>query len=304
MNDTHYRLGLALITASAVAWSTAGLFTRLLALDSWTMLAWRGLFGALGIAVFMVILDRRNAWASALRMGWPGLLFTVCSAVGMMFFITALNHTTVAHVAVIYATIPFTAAALAWLFLGEKPTASAVAASIAAFAGVALMVGLSVEGTIFGDLLALGMTVSMSAMTVIARSFSNMSVLAAAGLSALLAGIVCWPLGAPLAVNGQEFLLLALFGLVNSAVGLGLFTIGARYLPAIETALIGSLDAPLAPLWVWLAFGETPSAATLVGALIVFTAVGIHLVRSAIKRGGAAASRASDRRNDRLADLP
>jgi drug/metabolite transporter (DMT)-like permease len=84
-------------------------------------------------------------------------------------------------------------------------------------------------------------------------------------------------------VNGHEFLLLALFGLVNSAVGLGLFTIGARFLPAIETALIGSLDAPLAPLWVWLAFNETPSTITLIGALIVFTAVGIHLIRSAIK---------------------
>ena len=59
--------------------------------------------------------------------------------------------------------------------------------------------------------------------------------------------------------------------------------LGARFLPAIETALIGSLDAPLAPLWVWLAFDETPSAITLIGALIVFTAVGIHLILSAIK---------------------
>jgi drug/metabolite transporter (DMT)-like permease len=32
--------------------------------------------------------------------------------VGMIFFITSLRHTTVAHVAVIYATIPFVAAAL------------------------------------------------------------------------------------------------------------------------------------------------------------------------------------------------
>jgi drug/metabolite transporter (DMT)-like permease len=49
-------------------------------------------------------------------------------------------------------------------------------------------------------------------------------------------------------------------------------------LPPIETALIGSLDAPLAPLWVWLAFKETPSASTLIGGSIVFAAVGVHLV--------------------------
>jgi hypothetical protein len=39
-----YRLGLILVTASAVAWSLAGLFTRVIPLDNWTILAWRGHF--------------------------------------------------------------------------------------------------------------------------------------------------------------------------------------------------------------------------------------------------------------------
>jgi len=44
-------------------------------------------------------------------------------------------------------------------------------------------------------------------------------------------------------------------GITNSA----LLLLGARYLPAIETALIPALDAPLAPLWVWLFFAESPA---------------------------------------------
>jgi len=76
--------------------------------------------------------------------------------------------------------------------------------------------------------------------------------------------------------SGKDFFGLAIFG-----VGLPLFALGARRLPPIDTALIGSLEAPLAPLWVWLAFGETPSASTLIGGSIVFAAVGIHLVRGA-----------------------
>jgi drug/metabolite transporter (DMT)-like permease len=106
MTDKTYRLGLALISGSAVAWSTAGLFTRILGLSNWTMLVWRGLFGALGIAVFIIILEGRDAWPNFRRMGWPGLLFAVVSAVGMVFFISSLTHTTVAHVAVIYARRP------------------------------------------------------------------------------------------------------------------------------------------------------------------------------------------------------
>jgi drug/metabolite transporter (DMT)-like permease len=278
MNASEYRLGLVLVTASAMAWSTAGFFTRLISLDSWTMLAWRGIFGAIGIALVILITGRRGTWRGARDMGWPGWLFAVVSAIAMVFFITSLRHTTVAHVAVIYATVPFIAAALGWLTMREMPTAGAVLASLAALAGVALMVGLGVEGGLFGDVLAFGMTFSMAAMMVLARRFRDIPVMPAACLSALLSALFCWPVGEPLAVTGHELLLLALFGLVNSAIGLALFTLGARFLPAIETALIGSLDAPLAPLWVWLAFNETPGMATLFGALVVFAAVAVHLI--------------------------
>jgi drug/metabolite transporter (DMT)-like permease len=44
-------------------------------------------------------------------------------------------------------------------------------------------------------------------------------------------------------------------------------------IPAVETALIGALDGPLAPIWVWLAFGETPGVNTIFGGILVFGAV-------------------------------
>lgn len=281
MKPVGYNLGLILVTASAIAWSTAGLFTRLIPLDSWTMLAWRGIFGAIGIAVVILALKRRDAWKEFRRMDWPSWLFAIVSALGMVFFITSLKHTTVAHVAVIYATVPFLAAALGWLVMREKPTPSASIASLGALAGVAVMVGLSIEGGLLGDLLAFGMTLCVASMMVIARHYRDIPIMPAACLSALLSGLVCWPLGEPLAVTGHELFLLALFGIVNSAVGLALFTLGARLLPAIETALIGALDAPLAPLWVWLVFSETPGASTMIGGAIVFVAVVAHLAAGA-----------------------
>jgi drug/metabolite transporter (DMT)-like permease len=281
MKPAGYNLGLILVTASAIAWSTAGLFTRLIPLDSWTMLAWRGIFGAVGIAVVVLALKRLDAWDEFRRMDWPSWLFAIVSAVGMIFFITSLKHTTVAHVAVIYATVPFLAAALGWLVMREKPAASASIASLGALAGVTVMVGLGIEGGLLGDLLAFGMTLCVASMMVIARRYRDTPVMPAACLSALLSGLVCWPLGEPLAVSGHELFLLALFGIVNSAVGLALFTLGAKMLPAIETALIGALDAPLAPLWVWLVFSETPSTITMIGGAIVFIAVAAHLAAGA-----------------------
>lgn len=278
MKLSPYRLGFALVSASAVAWSTAGLFTRLVSVDSWTMLAWRGMLGGLGLAVAITLLPRQGTWRALFGLGWLGWFFVLQSSAGMILFLTALRATTVAHVAVIYATVPFIAAALSWVALRERPAGGAVISSLIALAGVAVMVGLGRDGALTGDLLALGMTFTMAVAMVVARHFPTMPFLHASCVSALLSGLVSWPFGDPLSVSGHDLLLLALFGLTTFAVGLPLFTLGARLLPAIETALIGSIDAPLAPLWVWLAFGETPSASTLIGGSIVFAAVGIHLV--------------------------
>ncbi|MEP7452264.1 DMT family transporter [Phyllobacterium sp. SB3] len=278
-----YKLGLVFVTASAIAWSLAGLFTRVIPLDSWTILAWRGVFGALGLAAVIFMTERHQSWASIFRLDKSGWLFVVVSGVCMVFFITALKETTVAHVAVIYATIPFCAATLGWLVMGERPEIRAVLASVAALAGVSIMVGLGSEGTLFGDLLAFGMTLGMAVLMIIARRHPDISVMPAACLSALFSSIICWPLGDPLAVSSHELLLIALFGIMVSAVGVAFFALGAKLLPPIETALIGSLDAPLAPLWIWIVFGEIPGSSTLIGGCIVFGAVVLHVISGASK---------------------
>jgi drug/metabolite transporter (DMT)-like permease len=287
MRPSAYQLGLIFVTASAIAWSLAGLFTRVIPQDSWTILAWRGIFGSLGIAAVMAFTEHGRIWASFRDMGRAGWLFVAVSALGMVFFISALKETTVAHVAVIYATIPFVAAVLGWLVMGERPTSGAVLASIAAMIGVTLMVGFAVEGTLFGDVLAFGMTLCMAVLMIIVRRSPDVSVMPAACLSALVSSLVCWPLGDPLNVSADDLLLIALFGILVSAVGLALFTLGAKLLPPIETALIGSLDAPLAPFWVWLVFNEVPSKSTVFGGSIVFAAVVVHVISGASRKAKA-----------------
>ncbi len=286
--QSNYRLGLALVTVSAVAWSTAGLFTRLIPVETWSMLVWRGVFGALGIFAVMVALEGRGALSGFRRMGWPGWIFAIVSGLGMLCFITSLRITTVAHVSIIYATVPLVAAALAWAVMRERPAHSALVASVVALSGVAVMVGLGLEGDLFGDLLAFGMTLALAVMMVISRHYQNIPIMPAACLSALLSGAVALPMSEGLAVSIDELGLLILFGLVNSAIGLALFSIGARMLPAIETALIGALDAPLAPIWVWLVFAETPGRATMIGGAIVFAAVVAHLVEQNRRAGSQA----------------
>lgn len=279
-----YSIGLVLVTLSALAWSTAGLFTRMVALDVPTMLVWRGIFGALGLGAAILVLPRaEGGWRALGRAGWA---YAAISALGMIAFILALRLTSVAHVSVIYATVPFLAAGLGWAVLGVRPGRGAMVTGLVALGGVGVMMGLGGDGGWGGDGLALLMTLAMAAMMVLARRFPAIPALKAALLSALISAALAWPLGSPFGVSGPDLAVLAAFGLVNSAAGLLLFTLGARYLPPIETALLGALDAPLAPVWVWLVFGERPAGATLLGGGIVFVAVVAHVLRNLRRNRG------------------
>ena len=275
-----YQLGLLYVTISAIAWSLAGYFTRLIPLDSFTLLAWRGIFGAACLLIVIVLFRRRNWWREFTGIGRPELAYIALTVAGMIMFITSLGHTSVAHGAVIYATIPFLAAFLGWIFLKEYPSRSAMFSSIFAICGVILMVGFGSDGGLLGDLLAFGMTCTMACSIIVMRRNPQMSAMASACLGAIISGAICWPLGAPLDVTGVQLFQLVLFGLTNSAVGLAFFALGSKKLPAVETALIGALDTPLAPLWVWLAFSEKPGINTVIGGGMVFAAVIAHIVAS------------------------
>ena len=275
-----YQLGLLFVTISAIAWSTAGFFTRLIPLDSFTMLAWRGIFGSLSLLIVIIAMNGRNTLHEFLRIGKPECIYIALTVVGMIMFITSLGHTSVAHGAVIYATIPFLAAFLGWMFLGEIPGRSAIVSSVVAISGVLLMVGFGSDGGLLGDILAFGMTLSMALSIIVMRKNPSMSATPAACLGAVISIFICWPLGTPLEVTGLQIFQMALFGMVNSAVGLAFFAWGSRKIPAVETALIGALDTPLAPLWVWLAFNEKPGVNTIIGGSIVFAAVIGHIVAS------------------------
>ena len=256
-----------------MAWSTAGLFARAIPLDTPTVILWRGMFGAAGLIGLLLVLKGARGLADFGRLGRAGLLYALASGLGMLTFVGALKATTIAHVAIIYATIPFAAAALGWLVLRERPSRAALITSTVALVGAATMVGLGGEGHLTGDLLAVAMVICMAAMMVIARARPQLPTLAAGALSSLWAPLACLPFATMAGITPGNVALMAGFGLINTSLGFGLFIAGSRHLPAVTTALVGALETPLTPLWVWLVFGETPSPPTMAGGAVVFAAV-------------------------------
>lgn len=273
--QSQHRLGIALIVAAAVAWSTAAFFTRLLPFDSWTILFWRGLFGGGLIAAILVLLQGRAGLRDLTGMGRSGWLVASLSTLGMVCFIPALQLTSVSNVAIIIATGPFVAAAFAWISLREPARWQTMLASVVALGGVAIIVGnMRASSDILGIALACLMTVAIAAMTVTVRRHKSTPMVAAAALSNLLGSLVSIPFAHDIAsVTAADLVIFAMFGFFQVALGLTLFMLGSRLLPSGQATLIATLETPLMPFWVWLAFQEVPSSRALLGGALVMGAV-------------------------------
>lgn len=275
-----HMMGVLFVTAGAITWSSAGFFTRLIALDYPTMIAGRGIFGAIGMLA-LIIAFAPKTWMDQFRDmdRWDGL-YIANYIFGTICYVSSLGQTSIAHNAVIFATLPFIAALLAWIFLRELPSREAILSSMIAMAGVLVMVGFSNDGALLGDILSLLGTGSMAASIIIVRKHPTVNIAAGAVIASFVSGIIVLPFADLSAITSTHFVYLVLFGLLNASAGLTLYSLGSRRLPPVETALISLIDTPLSPFWVWLAFGEKFGPQTMMGGAIVLFAVVLHILLS------------------------
>lgn len=267
MGRASHRLGVLLICGSAIQFALAGIFTRLIAADLWTVLVWRGVIGGTLIWLYARRSERGRP------MGWRGWLLALVAGLASIAYLSAFRMTYVANVALIYAMAPFAAAALDRLIRGERVRPEVMRAALVSAAGVALIVlgGLG-GGRIAGDLMALAMLGLFSLYIVLIRAFPGAPAMTAAALSALVPIAAGLAQGAGTGVARGDVPWLVAFGL-SYALANVLFTEGARRIPAAEAGLYGGLEVPVAVVLAALALGELPPALTLIGGAVVMAAV-------------------------------
>ncbi|WP_374273557.1 DMT family transporter [Paenirhodobacter enshiensis] len=267
------RIGIALVLASAVLWSTAGPFVRMAGLDVWSILGWRSLFSVVVLGGWMLL--RPGAETRNLRFGLPGAILVALTVVANATYIMALSWTSVANVMTVYATLPFVATAIAFLWLGDRVTMRFIIAGLMAFGGVCAMVGASFSpADLRGIAAAAAMTLFFAAPLVVMRRYPNLDTLKMVTWAALCGMIVAVPLMPHDTLpSGQALLACALYGVVTTGLGYILVLIGGRIVGAGEAGFLSMLDVVLGPLWMWIFFDETVSATTLAGGATVLGAV-------------------------------
>ncbi len=270
------RVGILLVTASAIVFSFAGVLTKAIESDAWTITCWRGLLGGSLIVIYVAWLDRGKPLRRVFGLGWHGWILATVGSFASLAFIFAFKLTYVANVAVIYATAPFLAAGLGLLFLKERvrPT-TFIAAGISLLGVIVVVTGGLGSGSLLGDGVALLMTLGNALYVVLIRLFKDTPVVLAGGVSGLQLFVVGWFVVDPLAVSQSDAVLLTLFGL-SFAVAVVLWTEGTRLITAAQASLLGSAETPFALLFAWLILAELPPGASFIGGAIVLTAVFAH----------------------------
>jgi len=85
-----------------------------------------------------------------------------------------------------------------------------------------------------------------------------------------------------LVISGYDLAIATFLGSFQFGLGFACITLAARYIDGAMVALLSLSEVVLAPVWVWVGVGETPTANALMGGLIVLAAVVFQMV-SAIR---------------------
>jgi drug/metabolite transporter (DMT)-like permease len=270
---TSAHTGIVLISVSAIVWSTLGLFAKGIDADVWAILFWRGLFSSVFLGVYIYSKSDTGITHEFKELGWPGWLSAVIGAAATVCFISAFKYTAIANVSIIYATIPFIVSIFAWFFLRETINSISIICALCALLGVAIMVtGSTGSIHIIGDTLALLMAIGMSALVILFRKFPKHPMILSTLISALINILLSFMLNDPFAIGIEDLMMLILFGALFATATI-LTIEGTRMIPAFQSALIGTLEAPLAVLWAWMVFTQLPTTVTWLGGALVMVAV-------------------------------
>jgi len=274
MEEGQRRRGIVMAFVGMLGISSDSFFIRLADVDGFDVTFWVGVFSALITLSVLTIGQRVHPLDELRRTGWPLILAASLQAGSTSVFVLAVTLTSVSNVVVIVAAAPMFAAGLSSLILGERSSRRIWTAIGVVVIGVLIVVSGSFGGgSVAGDLLAVAAIFQFGCSLVLLRRFPEINrtlMVGLAGIGMALVAVV------PATLSGHDsttWVALLLMGLVFGPVSRVLLAAAPRYLPAAEVGLFTPVETVAASLWAWLFFEEAPTAATVIGGVIIIAAV-------------------------------
>ena len=267
------------ILLAGLCWSLSGIGVRLIEdANVWQIVFYRSISMSLFLAGVVYYTTGQNPIKIALE---KGAISWVCGFALVLSYVAgvyALQTTSVANTLLLFSTAPFQTAILARVFLGEIVrwrTWSAIGLSLV---GVLIMVGgQDNQSHISGDLAALSAALGFAVFTISVRKGRTGNMMPAVFWSAILClpimVLICLYTNTSLIVGPKDASIALLLGIIQMGLGLLLFTLGSKTLPAAKMTLLALSEVFFAPLWVWLFLNERIPLQTLIGGSVILLAI-------------------------------
>ena len=246
----------------------------------WQYLFTRGIVIFILLNLYLYLEEGLEFYQNYIKGGFPTLVGGVGLGSAMMSFIWSITHTSAAITLLCLAAMPFIAALLGFLFLKEKISLNVWIAIFIATVGITIMAGgdiqkTSILGLIFGLLSATGFAI-FSVTLRWKKETPKFTTVAIAGLfCAIISAVIIITKDLNFLSSGKNQALFATHGTLV-CLGLILYSIGSKSIPAAELTLLSLTEVIGGIFWVWipwLGINEIPATNTVIGGFFIFLSI-------------------------------
>ncbi len=276
-------IAIPVVLIAGILWSFGPLVVR--NMDQPELVPWQYLF-ARGVTIF-ILLNLYLFFEEGLdfiqnykKIGLSGLIGGVGLAMAMISFIWSITHTSSAITLLCLAAMPFITALLGFLFLKEVISLNVWAAIFTATIGIVIMaIGKFETGSLFGLAFGLLSALGFSIFSVSLRwrkETPKFTTVAFAGFfCAIVSLFILINTESTLISNSKNQTLFSIHGTLV-CLGLILYSIGSKAIPAAELTLLSLTEVIGGIFWVWLpilGINEVPSNTTVIGGFLIFLSI-------------------------------
>ena len=277
------KIAVPVVLFAGLIWSFGVLVVRYM--DDPQLIPWQYIFGR-GLTIFILLNlylyfeEGKDFYKNYFKMGTSGLVGGFGLGVAMICFMFSITNTSAAITLLCLAAMPFFTALLAFLFLKEKISLNVWISIIIASIGIGIMAidnnsDTSLIGLIFGITSSVGFSV-FSVSLRWRKETPKFTTTAFAGfLCVIFASIMILSNDLVFFSSSYNSSLISLHGTLV-CLGLILYSIGSKAIPAAELTLLSLTEVIGGIFWVWLPlFGinEIPSTNTIVGGFFLFVSL-------------------------------
>ena len=240
----------------------------------WQILFWRAFFMTLTIALFLLLIYKRQTINVIKKAGFPGLIGGFIFSTSFAAYIVSINQSTVANVLFIISTQTIWLALFGYIFLKEKISFKTFLSILLAMLGIFIMVrgSLNIEA-LFGNLVALTIPINFAVLVLIIRKYPDLDMVPMLFYAGVLSCIYGLIMSDTIVVSSHDIFMGFLIGTFQHAFGFICVTIGSRSTPSVVVGLLMLTETLFGPLWVWLFINETPPLTVFIGGFIILSAV-------------------------------